>query len=120
MKFSEDKNSGLLIRSCRPGEINIAGEIWRQSILVHTGTCIAWEIQSVTDLSADHLTGIIAFGPDILLIGTGTEQQFPEIERYAELLAHNIGVEIMDSPAAARTYNVLVSEGRKVMAGIIV
>ena len=61
----------------------------------------------------------IAFGPDILLIGTGTEQQFPEIERYAELLAHNIGVEIMDSPAAARTYNVLVSEGRKVMAGII-
>ena len=86
MKFSEDKNSGLLIRSCRPGEINIAGEIWRQSILVHTGKCIAWEIDSVTDLSANHLTGIIAFGPDILLIGTGTEQQFPEIERYAELV----------------------------------
>ena len=119
MKFSEDKNSGLLIHSCRPGEIDIAGEIWRQSILVHTGKCIAWEIDSISDLSSDHFPEIIAFDPDILLIGTGTEQQFPDIECYAELLARNIGVEIMDSAAAARTYNVLVSEGRKVMAAII-
>ena len=119
MKFSEDKHGGLLIRSCRPGEIDIAGEIWRQSILIHTGKCIAWKIGSITDLSAEHLAEIIAFEPDILLIGTGTQQQFPDIESYAELLAHNIGVEIRDSPAAARTYNVLVSEGRKVMAGII-
>ena len=119
MKFSEDKNSGLLIRSWRPGEIDIAGEIWHRSVLVHTGKCIAWEIESIAELSADHLPEIIAFEPDILLIGTGTKQQFPDIERYAELLAGNIGVEIMDSPAAARTYNVLVSERRKVMAGII-
>ncbi len=55
MKFSEEKNSGLLIRSCRPGEIDIAGEIWRQSILVHTGKCTPWEIDSISELGADHL-----------------------------------------------------------------
>lgn len=119
MKFSEDKNGGLLISSCRPGEIVVAGETWHESILIHTRKCIAWDIGSITDLGAHHLPDIIAFEPDILLLGTGQQQQFPDIQSYAELLACHIGVEIMDSAAAARTYNVLASEGRKVMAGII-
>ena len=120
MKFSEDKSGGLLITSYRPGEIRVASESWRSSILIHTDTCSAWEIDDIGELCTDHLHRIIAFAPDILLIGTGTEQRFPEIESYAALLELSIGVEIMDSAAAARTYNVLVSEGRRVMAGIIV
>jgi uncharacterized protein len=120
MKFSEDKSNALLISAYRPGEIDVGGETWRRSILIHTGKCIAWKIETITDLSAGHLADILSFRPDILLLGTGPQQQFPDIESYAELLACKIGVEIMDSAAAARTYNVLVSEGRKVMAGIII
>ncbi|MEJ2308189.1 MAG: Mth938-like domain-containing protein [Gammaproteobacteria bacterium] len=120
MKFSEDKTGGLLITSYRPGEIRVASESWRSSILIHTAACSSWEIDNIGELCADHLHDIIAFAPDILLIGTGPEQLFPDIESYAGLLELNIGVEIMDSAAAARTYNVLVSEGRNVMAGIIV
>lgn len=120
MKFSEDKTGGFLITSCNPGEVRIGDDVWRQSILVHVNGCEAWEIGEIDELCSDHLPKIVTHKPDILLIGTGSQQKFPEIETYAELLSLNIGVEIMDSAAAARTYNVLVSEGRKVMAGIIV
>jgi uncharacterized protein len=120
MKLSEDKTGGFLITSYSPGEVRIGERIWRQSILIHVNACDAWEIAGIGELGSQHLPEIIAFNPDILLIGTGPRQQFPDVAQYAELLAMNVGVEIMDSAAAARTYNVLVSEGRKVMAGIIV
>jgi uncharacterized protein len=120
MKFSEDKSGGLLISSYTPGEIHVAGESWHCSILINTRACSRWEIETIGELGTAHFADIIDFTPDILLLGTGAEQEFPEVESYAELLTLNIGVEIMDSAAAARTYNVLVSEGRKVMAGIIV
>jgi uncharacterized protein len=120
MKFTEDKTEGLLITSYTPGEIRIANDTWQQSILIHLHGCSSWNIENIEHLSTNHFPDILAYNPDILLIGTGATQQFPEVETYAELLTLNIGVEIMDSAAASRTYNALLTDGRKVMAGIIV
>lgn len=120
MKFTEDKTEGLLITSYTPGEIRIANDTWQQSVLIHLHGCRIWNIDAIEQLSPDHFPDILAYKPDVLLIGTGPVQKFPEVETYAELISLNIGVEIMDSAAAARTYNVLLAEGRKVMAGIIV
>lgn len=57
--------------------------------------------------------------PEVILIGTGTKQQFLPIETTRPLLSAGIGIEIMTTPAAARTYNILMSEGRRVMAALL-
>lgn len=56
---------------------------------------------------------------EVLLIGTGTKQQFLAVEVVSDLLSLGIGVEMMDTPAAARTYNILMSEGRRVVAALL-
>ncbi len=57
---------------------------------------------------------------EILLLGTGAHQEFPSPRLYAELAFHRIGLEVMDTKAACRTFNVLASEGRRVAALILV
>jgi len=57
--------------------------------------------------------------PEVLLVGTGARLQFLPREVVAPLLAVGIGVEVMDTQAAARTYNILMAEGRRVVAALI-
>ncbi|MCP4126357.1 MAG: hypothetical protein GY753_04760, partial [Gammaproteobacteria bacterium] len=57
--------------------------------------------------------------PQLVILGTGEEQQFPQPALYALLLNQGVGVEVMTTPAACRTYNILVSEGRRVAAALL-
>lgn len=57
---------------------------------------------------------------EVVLIGTGPQQQFLHPRLTSPLLSARIGVEVMDSQAAARTYNILMSEGRRVVAALII
>jgi uncharacterized protein len=79
-----------------------------------------WPVQSVDGLGADHLAAIVALQPELVLIGTGRTFAFPEPRLLAPLHAARIGVEVMDTPAACRTYNILLGEGRGVVAALIV
>ena len=74
---------------------------------------------SPVDLSSELWQKIIEHAPEVLLIGTGAKQQFLSPTMLAPLYQARIGVECMDSGAAARTFNVLMSEGRRVLAVII-
>lgn len=60
-----------------------------------------------------------ANAPEVLLVGTGGRQQFLRPEVLRPLLAAGIGVEIMDTHAASRTYNILMAEGRRVVVALI-
>lgn len=60
-----------------------------------------------------------ALQPEVLLLGTGPQQRFPHPRLYRALTEAGIGVECMDTPAACRTYNILVAEDRKVVAAIL-
>jgi uncharacterized protein len=60
-----------------------------------------------------------ALSPEIVLLGTGARQRFPHPRLYRVLTAERIGVEVMDSAAAARTYNIIAAEGRRVAAALI-
>ena len=53
---------------------------------------------------------------EVLLVGTGSRQQFPDGNFYAELSSQRIGLEVMTSPAACRTFNILAAEDRRVAA----
>lgn len=79
-----------------------------------------WEISAFAELASGHLKLLIEMAPEIIILGTGVRQQFPRPQLLKELMEARIGVEIMDTPAACRTYNILVSEGRKVIAAVFI
>ena len=79
-----------------------------------------WPAASVESLAADHMAAIVEMAPEIVLIGTGAAFRFPEPALLAPLYKAGIGVEVMDTPAACRTYNILMGEGRNVVAALVV
>ena len=79
-----------------------------------------WPLESIDALSADHLAAILEMKPEIVLLGTGAKFAFPEPARLAPLREARVGVEVMDTAAACRTYNILLGEGRNVVAALIV
>ena len=80
----------------------------------------SWPAASLESLTADHLAAIVELAPEIVLLGTGSAFRFPEPQLLAPLHKAGIGVEVMDTPAACRTYNILLGEGRNVVAALIV
>jgi uncharacterized protein len=62
---------------------------------------------------------VLDLQPEVVLLGTGVRQQFPPAAFMAGFLRKGIGIEVMDNAAAARTYDLLASEGRRVVAAFI-
>ena len=122
MKFHLDAPGGLnLVRGYGPGQLRV-GERTLTSSVILTATAIieGWRPASVQDLTAADLEPVLGLAPDVVLLGTGVHQQFPDSAILRILYEQRIGVEIMDTSAACRTFNVLVSEGRPVAAALIV
>jgi uncharacterized protein len=79
----------------------------------------AWAVTDARSLSPSDLEPLFALDPEVLLLGTGPTQVFPPAAAMAACLGRGIGIEAMTNAAAARTFNVLASEGRRVVAGFI-
>ena len=79
-----------------------------------------WRPASSQELLADDMQALLDLNPVLVILGTGVRQQFPSAAVMAACLTRGIGIEVMDNAAAARTFNVLATEGRKVVAGFIV
>ena len=78
-----------------------------------------WPVTALAALEPAHLAVLLDLAPEIVLLGTGTRLAFPHPALLAPLAQARIGVEVMDSRAACRTYNILMAEGRRVAAAII-
>ncbi|HPU53139.1 MAG TPA: Mth938-like domain-containing protein [Burkholderiaceae bacterium] len=78
-----------------------------------------WEVASVEQLGPPDFEAMLGLNPEVVLLGTGDRQRFINPRLYACLTQVRIGVEIMDTGAACRTYNILMSEGRHVLAALI-
>lgn len=122
MPFNLDSNSAnFQIRGFQPGQILVNDTILTHSIIISAEKLIEnWKPQTIAELTAADFSQVIELKPIILLLGTGSELVFPPLEIYGDLLNHGIGVEIMSSAAAARTYNALTAEGRNVVAALII
>lgn len=70
----------------------------------------------VADLDDAAIDTVLALTPALVLLGTGVRQQFPAQAVMAAFLRRGIGIEAMDNAAAARTFNLLAAEGRRVVA----
>ena len=100
--------------------VMVNGERHERSIVVLAEEVRSdWDTGGFDELNEAHFAWFLEFKPDVLLLGTGAQQRFPHPRLYRALTDAGIGVECMTTPAACRTYNILVAEGRKVMAAIL-
>ena len=122
MKFERDPADGRnTFTGYGAGYVEVNGKRYSSSLVVSgERLVIDWPATSVDALAADHLAAILELKPEIAILGTGATFRFPDPARLAALHQARIGVEVMDTPAACRTYNILLGEGRNVVAALIV
>jgi len=102
------------------GYVAVNGTRYTSSLVVSGRRIVAdWPAPSIADLQADHLAAILELKPEVLLLGTGARFTFPSQALLAPVYKAGIGVEVMDTPAACRTYNILLADGRDVVAALI-
>ncbi|MFT5614836.1 MAG: hypothetical protein ACI8Q6_002119 [Granulosicoccus sp.] len=95
-----------------PGFFRIAGEVFQGPILTQISGTKGWG-------GYGDLTPLLVLDVDVLFVGTGVEMAHIPSEMRAPIEAAGIGVEVMSTPSACRTYNVLLSEGRRVALAVI-
>jgi uncharacterized protein len=78
-----------------------------------------WPVTNALELDDSHVASILELKPELVLLGTGSRQQFPPAVFMAGFLRKGVGIEVMDNAAAARTYDLLASEGRRVVVAFI-
>lgn len=78
-----------------------------------------WAPATLAELDIAAITSVLAQNPEVIILGSGAQQGFPSAEVMAACLQRGIGIESMANAAAARTFNVLAGEGRKVVAGFL-
>ncbi len=116
----EDIGSELIIRAYGEGVVTVGEKRYRRSIILTRERLIPdWRPQRPEELSAADFEVVRAQDPDIVLLGTGSGIHFPPPALTATLLQAGIGVEIMDTAAACRTYNILRAEERNVAAALL-
>ena len=112
-------DSPFFVRRIAGDVITLADREMRASFLLAPDRVGDWPVVDVAALTAASVEPILALAPDVVLLGTGARLRFPSQRVLAEFLTRGIGVEVMDNAAAARTFNVLAQEGRKVVAAFI-
>ena len=121
MKFAQDsQDEGYVITAYGENSVSINGKPFKQSLIItRTKLNEDWDVSMVELLQAEHIDQILSFNPELIIIGTGNKLIFPAAEVYSVIIKHVIGVDFMDTRAACRTYNILMSEGRDIVAGLI-
>ena len=110
----------LHIRAVTDDGIRIGDDWYAGPLIISAGTVVAhWPAVRVEDLDETVLGPVFELQPEIVLLGTGARQVFPAAHVMMFFHARGIGVEVMATRAACRTFNVLVAEGRRVVAALM-
>jgi uncharacterized protein len=121
MKFVREPGSAVTIRQVEKGLIRVGSEIVTENVILFRDTIRrGWKTDDVTNLKEEDLAELIAEEPEILLFGSGSQSLLPPRDLVFALARKGIGFETMDTPAACRTFNILVSEGRDVAAVLVI
>lgn len=122
MQLTLDKPLGnYQIRSYQMGNIQVNDQHFHHSIIVSPYQLINdWPPQTLIEMTAEHVEIILNLNPDVVLLGSGTTFSFPDTNVLAGFYQQQIGIEVMDTGSACRTYNVLAAEGRQVVAALLV
>ncbi|MEO8057605.1 MAG: Mth938-like domain-containing protein [Burkholderiales bacterium] len=121
MKLQADRIEGQnAIARHGPGGVIVNGIEHRSSVLVPwIGTVAAWPVADFAALTEGHFEMLAELRPELVIFGSGSRIRFPRPALLRPLIERRIGVETMDTAAACRTYNVLLAEGRSVLAALL-
>jgi uncharacterized protein len=117
VKFTRESPATLTVQSVDADGVRINGRIWAQTIAVTTQVVLSdWQQESVSDLKADDFSQLLTHAPELIILGTGGSGLFPPRELVFSFARAGVGLEVMTTAAAARTFNVLAGEGRNIAA----
>jgi len=132
MAFTRENSIGNAIHSYASGEIQIIQNTRENGKLesnLHTVTTnfiinpetliVDWQVQTLEQITSDSIRQIVDLDPEIVILGVGAKLQLPPVKISLLFQKYNIGLEVMDTAAACRTYNFLLTEGRNVTAALI-
>jgi uncharacterized protein len=119
MQLSRDSSAVNFIRAWEPGRVRVADRWVAGNVIVANDAIIeSWTPNVAAELTIVDLEPALALQPTIIVLGTGTQQLLPDVELMAAVAARSVGLEIMNTPAACRTFNVLLQEQRRVVAAL--
>jgi uncharacterized protein len=121
MKMQPDRLDGVnVIARHEAGKVWVNASAWECSVLVPwRGAARAWSVASHEALTAADFESILELAPELVIFGSGAALRFVPPALHRALFERRIGVETMDTAAACRTYNVLATEGRSVVAALL-
>jgi uncharacterized protein len=110
----------IVIKSVGPSAIVIDDQTHTGSVLVSPASGVRqWRPQSLAMLTETDVSELLKISPELVLFGTGRDHRWPAAHYLAQIGECRIGVEVMSTPAACRTFNILASEGRNVLAALL-
>ena len=121
MKFTlAERAEGYVIEAYGDGQVLVNGVRYAHSIVIMPDRIIEqWRPQSLQTLESADFETLHTLNPDLVVLGTGTSQHFIAPALASPLIKRGIGLEVMNTPAACRTYNILMAEGRRVAAALL-
>ena len=116
----EDCDSELMVRACDDKQITVGTQRYRSSIILTPERVIPdWRPRRHEEITEQDFDVVLSLQPEIILLGTGPTLHFPTISLSGRILESGTGFEVMDTAAACRTYNILLSEKRRVIAALL-
>ena len=113
-------DTAYFVRRVAPHSVTVVDRELHASFILATDRLIEdWDASDVNSLTPASADPILALEPAVVLLGSGAKLRFPPQAVLAAFLTRGVGVEVMDNAAAARTFNVLAQEGRRVVAAFI-
>ena len=120
LKFTRELAGTLSIRSVDEYGIRINEELWTETIALTPQKMLpAWSQKTVQELLVDDFSAILLEKPELVIVGTGRRNEFPPRDLVFGFARMGVGLEVMETSAAARTFNILAGEGRQVAAVLI-
>ena len=119
MKLHLASSTGLLFTGYGTDYVEINQQRLQGSLIVTSEQTLAWQPKDFEQLTEADFTRLLDHAPELVLHGTGQTLRFPHPSLYRTLNERQIGVEVMDIGALCRTFNILASEGRRVVAAIV-
>ena len=121
MRLSLDAaNASYIIQAYSAGSVTINQHTVRRSVVIMPERLVTdWPPQRFEDLEEPHFQLLAKLAPEIVILGTGDRQRFVHPQLTRPLAELGIGVEIMSTAAACRTYNIVMAEGRGVAAALL-
>jgi len=122
MKFAEDHNIlNYKITGYDSAGVEINGRMFKQSFILSPMQLISdWQPQDLSSLTIEDFADLYEMKPEVIILGTGEKQVFPDREILKFLVQNRIGYEIMNTQAACRTFNIIMAEDRNVVAGMFI